>query len=473
MTHPINHPHDGDPPSDVTRRIGLRRVVRAGAGLIVPAIIVIAGCSGSTNASQSAPQGVKGERAFPGAVGYGAASKGGRGGKVIAVTSLADSGPGSLRACIDDQGPRVCIFRVGGLIRFTTKPPVIRNPFLTIAGQTAPGGGITLAHDGGPLGLTPLLIKHTHDIVVRHIRVRNDRIGEDRGSEDSFTIENSERVILDHVSGSWARDELVNGYGDNDWITVSNSIFAEGIPKHDKCALLASDPKDAQHFSFIGNLCAHNGDRNPDINFPPGSCTEVINNVFYNAQSEFAEIWETYGGGPVALIGNSFIAGKNTHAATIGITRNVQGTKGLAKVYIADNQFEGEFVRKSPLIEEAEVTALPCPVTIAPLPAAQAYDQVVREAGAFPRDPFDRRVINQLRDRTGRIVQQPGVIDEIEPGVAYPDADGDGMDDGWESRNRANPRRADAWEDADGDGIANLDQFLDVLSRAAIQGSDF
>ena len=65
------------------------------------------------------------------------------------------------------------------------------------------------------------------------------------------------------------------------------------------------------------------------------------------------------------------------------------------------------------------------------------------------------------------------MIDEIEPGVAYPDADGDGMDDGWESRNGANPRRADAWEDADGDGLANLDQFLDALSRAAIQGSDF
>src|SRR3546814_7535615 len=93
----------------------------------------------------------------------------------------------------------------------------------------------------------------------------------------------------DHVSASWARDELINGYGDNDWITISNSIFAEGIPRHDKCALLASDPKGPQHLSFIGNICAHNGDRNPDLNFPPGSCAEVINNILYNGQSEFAE----------------------------------------------------------------------------------------------------------------------------------------------------------------------------------------
>ena len=451
---------------------GIGRVARTAAGLICPAAIVIAGCSGATNASQSAGQPVKGQPAFPGAVGYGAGSKGGRGGQVIAVTTLADGGPGSLRACIDAQGPRVCIFRVAGLIRFTTKPPVIRNPYLTIAGQTAPGGGITLAHEGGPLGFTPLVIKNSHDVVVRHIRVRNDRIGGKQGSEDSFTIENSEQVILDHVSGSWARDELVNGYGDNDWVTVSNSIFAEGIPKHDKCALLASDPKGPQHFSFIGNLCAHNGDRNPDVNFPPGSCAEVINNVFYNAQSEFAEIWESYGGVPVSLIGNSFIAGKNTHPETIGITRNVVGSKGLAKVYLADNQFEGDFIRTSPLLKEVEVAAPPCPATIAPAPAAQAFEQVLRNAGAFPRDTFDRGILNQLRDRTGRIVRQPGVIDEIAPGTPYPDGDGDGMDDGWEWGHGANPRRADAWQDADGNGLSNLDQFLDSLSRTLSQRND-
>ncbi|EZP71957.1 putative pectate lyase precursor [Sphingomonas paucimobilis] len=477
MTDATHPRHDDDPPpgaggkgSGVASRIGA--ALRAAVSLLLPAAIVIAGCSGATNASQSAPQPVKGQPAFPGAVGYGAASKGGRGGQVIAVTTLADSGPGSLRACIDAQGPRICVFRVAGLIRYTSKPPIIRNPYLTIAGQTAPGGGITLAHAGGPMGFTPLAIKNTHDIVVRHIRVRNDRIGGFRGAEDSFTIENSRQVILDHVSGSWARDELVNGYGDNDWITVSNSIFAEGIPRHDKCALLASDPKGPQHFSFIGNLCAHNGDRNPDVNFPPGSCAEVINNVFYNAQSEFAEIWESYGGVPVSLIGNSFIAGKNTHAETIGITRNIVGSTGLAKVYVADNRFEGDFVRTSPLLKEAEVAAPPCPSTVAPLPAAQAYDQVLREAGAFPRDPFDRRTVSQLRERQGRIVHQPGTIDPILSAAPYPDADGDGMDDGWEARHGANPHRADAWEDADGNGVANLDQYLDSLSRALIERND-
>src|SRR3546814_4955771 len=100
------------------------------------------------------------------------------------------------------------------------------------------------------------------------------------------------KVILDHVSGAWALDENVNGQGQNDLITVSWSIFAEGIPRHDKCALLASDPRGPQRFSFVKNLCAHNGDRNPDANFPPDSCVEIVNNVFYNAGSQFAEIWE-------------------------------------------------------------------------------------------------------------------------------------------------------------------------------------
>lgn len=436
--------------------------------LCLPAAIVIAGCSGATNASQPAPQPVKGTAAFPGAVGYGAASKGGRGGRIIAVETLDDSGPGSLRACIDEQGPRVCVFRVSGLIRFTTRPPVIANPFLTIAGQTAPGGGITIAHDGGEMGRTPILVKNSHDVVIRHIRVRNDRVGIHRGSEDSFTIENSRNVILDHVSASWARDELVNGYGDNDWVTISNSIFAEGIPKHDKCALLASDPKGPQHLSFIGNICAHNGDRNPDLNFPPGSCAEVVNNIFYNGQSEFAEIWESFGGVPVSLIGNSFIAGKNTRPDAIGIARNVIGSKGLAKVYLADNRFDGDFVHVSPLVKQAEVAKPPCPTTIAAAPAEQAYKQALRRAGAFPRDEIDRRVVNQIRNRKGQIVKQPGLIPQADPGTAYPDGDRDGMDDGWEARNGANPRRADAWADGNGDGLANLDQFLDTLSRGLV-----
>ena len=245
-----------------------------------------------------------GQDAFPGADGFGRYARGGRGGTVIPVTSLADSGPGTLRACIEATMPRVCIFRVGGVIRFSTTRPIIHNPFITIAGQTAPGGGILITHGGGPSGFTPIVVKETHDVVIRHIRVRTDLNGEQRGSNGAFLFDNSHDVIFDHVSGAWSLDQIMSGYGVNDNITVSNSIFTQGIPRHDKCALLGSHPLHTQNISFSRNICAHNGDRNPDVNFPPGSCIEIINNVLYNAQSEFAEIHELDGGTPVSLIAN-------------------------------------------------------------------------------------------------------------------------------------------------------------------------
>lgn len=401
------------------------------------------------------------ERAFPGAVGYGSIAKGGRGGRVMVVTSLGDTGPGTLRACIEASGPRVCTFAVAGVIRFLGRPPIIRNPYITIAGQTAPGGGITLAHSGAVGGRTPLVVKGTNDVVIRDIRVRNDRLGEDRKAEDSITIESSRRVIIDHVSASWARDELVNGFADNDYITVSNSIFSWGIPKHDKCALLGSDPKGPQFFSFIGNVCAHSGDRNPDINFPPGSCVEVINNVFYNASSEFIEVWESYGGTPVSLAGNTVVAGPNTSSNAVGIVRQTVGSKGKASIYMAYNEFKGKFTHVTPAAQALVRKTPSCKLTVNPMFAADAYASALKDAGAWPRDALDRQAVSEVRSRTGRIMQAPGTIPAIAPGTAYADADRDGMDDKWEAQNGADPHKADPWADANGDGLSNLDAFLD------------
>lgn len=406
------------------------------------------------------PKPVEGPLAFPGAVGWGAGARGGRGGKIIYVTTLADSGPGSYRACVEASGPRVCIFRVGGLIRFTGRPPVIKNPYITIAGQTAPGGGITLAHSGAPTGRTPLVIKNTHDAVVRDIRVRLDRIGGERGSEDAFTIEHAVNVILDHVSGSWARDENVNPYGQNDRITISWSIFAEGIPRHDKCALLGSDPQGPQHMSFIGNLCAHNGDRNPDVNFMPGSCVEIVNNVFYDAQSQFAEIWESYGGTPVSVVGNVMRRGPSTARHAVGLDVVPIAATGTAKIYAWGNLYQGNFVHTSPLLPSVAVDTPPCPLTVAPLPAGDAYTKVLDQAGAFPRDATDARIVHEVVTRTGGIVHQPGHFTPPAAGTPYPDQDRDGMDDRWERTHGTDPTRFDPWGDANHDGLLNLSAFL-------------
>ena len=408
-------------------------------------------------------------KAFSTATGHGAAALGGRGGKMIMVTTLSDRTVGSLRSCLEAVGARTCVFRISGVFRFAGTPPVIRNPYLTIAGQTAPGGGVTIAHDGSAESRTPLLIKNTSDVAVRHVRVRNDRIGGEKESEDSITIENSKYVIVDHVSASWARDEVINGYGNNDFITISNSIFSYGIPRHDKCALLGSDPKNAQKFSFTGNLCAHNGDRNPDINFRPASCVEIVNNVFYNAGSEFAEIWETYGGTPASLVGNSFKAGPDTVSHAPGIVRQMIGSKGMASIYLRDNQFFGSFNHIDAYVSVAQKNSPPCPLTLIPATASAAYSSVLATSGAWPRDAIDAEVIADVRNGTGRIMSQPGSIPVIAAGTPYPDRDNDGMDDRWETANGAKVGVFDAWLDANRDGVLNFDAFLDNLDQILLR----
>lgn len=409
--------------------------------------------------------------AFPGAQGYGRFAAGGRGGRILPVTTLADAGPGSLRACIDAYGPRVCIFRVGGVIRYTTTRPVIVNPYITIAGQTAPGGGILLTHAGGANGFTPLVIKNTHDVIIRDIRVRPDRRGTQREANSGIVIENSRRVILDHVSTSWSLDENVGGYAQNDEITISNSIFAEGVPKHDKCALLASDPKGPQRISFVHNLCAHNGDRNPDVNVTPGSCVEVVNNVLYNAEFEFTEIWASYGGTPVSVVGNYYKAGPDTKAGFAhALVQQSTGSSGRARLYDRGNFFDGVLPENAG-VAGIRVAAPPCRITVPVTGAQAAYHHVLAHSGAFPRDAVDRRIVREVATGTGHIVRTFGSLPPIAPGQPYVDSDGDGMSDAWEVAHGTDPRAPDAWGDADHDGWTNLDAFLDFLQRRLLARS--
>ncbi len=438
-------------------------------GLLLSTTVAFSSCSPVDGQTKGTTGPAARSKAFPGAVGYGAAALGGFKGKIIQVTTTADNVAGSLRACVEAVGPRTCVFRVGGIFRFDGTPPVIKNPYLTIAGQTAPGGGVTIAHDGSAESRTPLLIKNTNDVIVRHVRIRNDRIGGEKESEDSITIENSKYVVIDQVSASWARDEIINGYGNNDFITVSNSIFSYGIPKHDKCALLGSDPKNAQNFSFIGNICAHNGDRNPDINFKPSSCVEVVNNVFYNAVSEFAEVWETYGGTPVSIVGNSFKAGIDTTDGAVGIIRQTVESTGNSAIYLHDNQFFGAFTDIDASVAVARRNTPPCPLTVKPMAAGVAYSSVLAKSGARPRDAIDVEVVNDVINRTGQIVMLPGSIPAIFAGTPYPDADRDGMDDRWEVKNGAKVGAADSWLDGNRDGITNLDAFLDYLHKQLVR----
>lgn len=423
----------------------------------------------------SLPQVSTAIEAFVGAEGHGRSARGGRGGQVIQVTNLNNAGAGSLRACIEASGPRVCVFRVSGVIRFTKNPPVIKNPYLTIAGQTAPGGGILVTHAGGSKGTTPILIKNAHDVVIRHLRVRLDRKGKVAGSNDAFTIENSWNVVLDHVSGSWALDENINGYGQNDNVTISWSIFAEGLRPHDKCALLGSNSSKAtmlkpQNLSFVNNLCASHGDRNPDINFVPDSCIDVVNNVFYNGAYQFAEVWESYGGSSVNIVNNYFRSGPDTVSGIYAIDRETSGSTGQAQIHQSGNLLDGDLVLLAPDVAPTLVTSPVCPLSIDEVSAAQAYHQVLAKAGAFPRDSFDKKILDQVTSRTGSLRKSPDILPKIAEGKPYRDGDGDGMSDGWEVSNGLDPRTNDAWLDQDDDGWPNLDEFLDHAHKERLAG---
>lgn len=419
---------------------------------------------------------VPGADAFPGAEGFGRRARGGRGGVIMPVTTLADHGPGSLRDCIEAKGARVCVFRVSGVIRFTTERPVIRNPYITIAGQTAPGGGILITHAGGRDGLTPVIAKDTHDVIIRHIRVRTDLNGTIRGSNGSFLFENSRNVIFDHVSGAWALDQIMSGYGVNDNITMSYSIFTEGIPRHDKCALLGSNPQEPQKISFIRNLCAHNGDRNPDVNFTPKSCVEIINNVLYNGESQFTEVHEVFGGTPVSIIGNYYKKGPNSRDNIPAIDRALEASTGQSAIFYANNKLDHVKILAASTVPAARVNRPLCPLSTRVMPPEEAYTKVLESAGAFPRDSLDVRTIADVRNRVGTILNDPKMrsgprpLPQIAPGTPYADLDDDGMADSWERANGMDPRRNDAWQDADHDNWLNLDEFLDFAHREVLAG---
>lgn len=210
------------------------------------------------------------QKAFPGAEGFGAYSRGGRGGKVLFVTNLNDSGPGSLREAVDTEGPRTIIFRVSGTINLKSTLQ-IRQPFLTIAGQTAPGDGICIKGHK--------VVVDAHDCIVRYIRIR---LGDEENvPDDAFsTYRGAKNTIIDHCSASWAVDETMSAtYVKNvtfQWCIISESLNNSVHPKgkHGYGSLI-----NGEEVTYHHNLYAHHSDRVPR----PAACKlDFINNVLYD-----------------------------------------------------------------------------------------------------------------------------------------------------------------------------------------------
>lgn len=405
--------------------------------------------------------------AFPGAEGFGTGTDGGRGGRVIHVTSLSDSGPGSLRSAIEAFGPRMIVFDVGGTIRLK-RHLTITNPYVTIAGQSAPGGGI-LIRDAG-------LVIQTHDVVVRHLRIRvGDSRAEAPDSQDALHIGAGRdgpavrNVVIDHCSLSWAIDENADVYGNASDCTFQWCIFSEGLKNslHPKGAhsmgLLMGPP--STRVTVHHCLFAHNNTRNPRSR---GGQRRFYNNVVYNWGEAAAALTE---GADVRFEGNSYLTGPSTEHARPVLSAD------HSTVYLSGNELNGQAWDWEAVNGEGRKLAdKPFPVPGASVQsAANACKDVVRSAGcSFPRrDGVDERIARDVKARKGQIIDSPaqvGGFPEILDGRALPDSDKDGMPDSWEKARGLNPEDAgDAAEKASGSGYTNLEVYLNSLALPGAQ----
>lgn len=422
--------------------------------------------------------------AFPGAEGFGASSLGGRGGRVIEVTHLNDSGPGSFRAAVESEGPRIVVFRAGGTIELLSEV-VITHPFITIAGQTAPGGGITLKTHPTNTRSALTIARGCHDMIIRHLRSRpgphtgfpKAKAGKEADSsevKDALQILGARNVIIDHCSFSWATDEVVSTFYDSQDITIQWCIIAEALNKSrpdqqlpGKGLLIGS--KGGQRISVHHNLLVHNVGRNPLIK--AGGVVDVVNNVVLAPTTVAMAIDAELAHSPANFVGNYVLAPKADGLAH-GLAVVGSGTFSL---FLQDNfgprrqqpgLAEDLFINPSNNGRRWITNQRHEAPLVTTMKATEAFDRVLAGAGCTRpvRDAVDERIINDVRQQWTRVVNNPSEVGgwpELAAGMASPDSDHDGMPDAWEKQHGLNPADiADAAKDVDGDGYTNIEEFL-------------
>ena len=434
--------------------------------------------------------------AFPTAEGAGKWARGGRGGTVYEVTNLNDAGPGSLRAAVEASGPRIVVFRISGNIELHSKL-IITSPFITIAGQTAPGDGICVWR-------YPLVV-NADDVVIRHIRCRtSDEAFTDPGfvaeGMDSLTAESGTRIIFDHCSTSWSVDENLStsvqtyaGAGQLGKVTVQWCIIGESLncsvhnsPTCHGYGTLAKGGYGAE-YSYHHNLYIHNNSRNPypgnynDISVDPVGLTfDFRNNVIYNWMNDYAGYNTQSGANSLTkmnFIGNYYKAGLNS-VGNYAFFERVLASRGYFSANWMNTGYPADpwsLVKWDPGWNASQIAAFkmtsPFPVSesVATDDALTAYSRVLADAGATrpKRDLVDTRLVNDVIYGTGHIIN-----DETEVG-GWPtlnsttpplDTDHDGMPDSWETTHGLNPNDAnDNKLDRDSDGYTNIEEYLNQL----------
>ena len=437
--------------------------------------------------------------AFRGAEGFGAVTAAGRGGQVIEVTNLDDSGPGSLRAAISVEGKRIVVFRAAGTIELKSSL-VISNPFITIAGQTAPGAGITLR--GSTAEVEALILIKTHDVVIRYLTLRAGPPSTGDGMMIlASATHDTYNIVIDHNSLSWAVNRNLDTWYDVHDISIQWNILSEGLncsihPKgcHSKGVLLGGyasdenkDQPGAGKISFHHNLMAHNGERNPLVS--TSGVTDVVNNVAYNPFGSFSHVdfQHQLTVIPVNYIGNFFKPGADTDPGKYGVDVASPQIFG-AQIYVLGNLDAHRSDDTRPEIDMVDPDARPYIVStlnaVAPVTttsAAEAFNQVLSDAGAgmgldcsgafySRRDSIDARIVSDVLNGTGKIIDHPSEVGgwlTIAPALPCADADHDGMPDAWEEKWGLDPADiSDGSKDLDGDGYTNIEEFLNATNPA-------
>jgi len=460
---------------------------------------------------------------FPGAEGGGMYSYGGRGGKVITVTSIADDGPGTLREACEKGGARIVVFNVAGIIKLKT-PLIVRAPYITIAGQTAPGDGICVSGESFWID--------THDVVIRHMRFRRGDTFVGR-RDDAIGGNPVGNIMIDHVSATWGLDENMSiyrhmyspgaDYKDEKLptvnITIQNSLFGEALDTYNHAF---GSTLGGENCSFMRNMWASNAGRNPSIGW--NGIFNFVNNVMFNWVHRSVD-----GGDYTAkynIINNFYKPGPLTPKDEPISYRILKPEAGRSKLdtmvygraYVKGNivdknqaitkknwsggvQIEGkdgellDFEDAKPYFDYMNAsTPFPMPWFKEIMSADEAYHFVLKNAGAtLPiRDEVDTRIARTVKTGIPEYVKglnpddfyqfkyrrlpkdsyKKGIITDIAQvggypkykGKAYKDSDSDGMPDAYEKKYGLNPNDAsDANKDSNNDGYTNIEGYINGI----------
>ncbi len=440
--------------------------------------------------------------AFHGAQGAGAKSRGGRGGVVLQVTNLENSGTGSLRWAIEENsGPRTIVFRVSGIITLNW-PIRIDSPYVTIAGQTSPGG-IVIKGEGMDYALFEI---RTHDVIMRYLRIRPGHRAPDCSAiriDDFDDADSIYNIILDHLSISWNTDEGIDMWGPSsviDGITVQNSLLAEPLKVHPTTILTggntSEDAESVRRIDFHHNLIMNTGHRNPLVKTP---LFRFINNIVYNWYFYATQI---IGGVSIDIISNKYVGGPidttyHYHSVEATEAYNTDAIDGIPSIYISgnigpynpypdsDNWIMVQKVSGENGNEEGQApavyrrdTALSYADYEISINAVNDLENIILDnVGASSRldeygnlvpsrDSVDLRLIQEYYNGGGFVPDSEEVVGGypvIPSCTPYPDNDGDGMSDVWEELVGLDPDNPDDRNGTDlsPEGYTNLEVFLD------------